>query len=193
MSENIHAKDWRGVKPQSKAGRFDQISIALHWLTVFLVVAQFATAWLLNRHGSHTAALLVAHRSMGIVTWIAVAIRVVWRHRFAYLPPFPASMPKLQQRIAELNEYGLYALLLAQPLTGLSNTLFHGRPFALFVWQVPALVTPDRTISYTFQSLHELGAWALLTLIGLHAAAALFHGLILRDGVLQRILPWTVR
>jgi cytochrome b561 len=33
----------------------------------------------------------------------------------------------------------------------------------------------------------------LLTLVGLHAAAALFHGLILRDGVLQRMLPWGSR
>jgi cytochrome b561 len=37
--------------------------------------------------------------------------------------------------------------------------------------------------------LHEFGVWMLLALIGLHAAAALFHGLILRDGVLQRMLP----
>jgi hypothetical protein len=28
-----------------------------------------------------------------------------------------------------------------------------------------------------------------LPLIGLHAGAALFHGLVLRDGVLQRMLP----
>lgn len=40
--------------------------------------------------------------------------------------------------------------------------------------------------------LHEIGAWALLALIGLHAAA-LLHGLLLRDGVLQRMLPWTPR
>jgi Prokaryotic cytochrome b561 len=81
------------------------------------------------------------------------------------------------------------ALLLAQPLTGLGNTLFHGRPFAVFAWQVPALFAADKTISHVFESLHELGAWALLLLIGLHAAAALFHALLLRDGVFQRMLP----
>ena len=32
---------------------------------------------------------------------------------------------------------------------------------------------------------------ALLGLIGVHAAAALLHGVVLRDGVLQRMLPWT--
>ena len=42
-----------------------------------------------------------------------------------------------------------------------------------------------------FVEAHELGGKALLTLIGLHAGAALFHRLVLRDGVLQRMLPWT--
>ena len=127
------------------------------------------------------------------MTWVVVVLRLIWRHAFAYLPPFPVSMPKLQQRIAKLNEYGLYGLLLVQPLTGLGNTLLHGRPFTLFVWQVPVWFAPDKSISLLFQSLHELAAWLLLALIGIHAAAALFHGLILRDGVLQRMLPWTGR
>ena len=102
-------------------------------------------------------------------------------------------MPTLQQRIAKLNEYGLYGLLLVQPLTGLGNTLFRGRPFALFAWQVPTLFAPNKAAAQMFHSIHEFGAWGLLALIGLHAAAALFHELILRDGVFQRMLPWANR
>jgi superoxide oxidase len=193
MSEDICSADRSGPKPQSKAGRFDQISVALHWLTVMLVVAQFTTAWLLSQHDGDSAPLLFIHRSVGILTLAVVAMRLVWRHGFAHLPPFPVSMPRLQQRIAKFNEYALYALLLVQPLTGLGNTLFHGRPFALFAWQAPALFTADKTVSHVFASLHELGAWALLALIGLHATAALFHTSFLRDGVFQRMLPWTAR
>jgi cytochrome b561 len=63
----------------------------------------------------------------------------------------------------------------------------------LFVWHVPAWFASDKAISRLFQSLHKVGAWMLFALIGIHAAAALFHGLILRDGVLQRMLPWTRR
>ena len=101
-------------------------------------------------------------------------------------------MPKLQQWIAKANEYGLYVLLLAQPITGLGDVVFHGRPFTLFIWQVPALLAPDPAIRSLFQEAHELGAKALLVLIGLHAGAALFHGLVLRDGVLQRMLPLSI-
>ena len=193
MSEDILAEDRQDAKPKSKAGRFDQISIALHWLTVILVAMQFSTAWLANQRSADAAMLSFVHRSTGTVTWAVVAMRLMWRHGSAHLPPFPPRMPKLQQQIAKLSEYALYGLLLVQPLTGLGNTLFRGRPFVLFAWRVPALLTADRTISHIFEWLHEFGARALVALIALHAAAALFHGLILRDGVFQRMLPWTVR
>ncbi len=178
------------------SGRFDRTSIALHWFTVFLIAAQFASAWLHEAVDHETrlaAALLTMHRSTGMLIWIVVLARLVWRRCFAYLPPFPHSMPKLQQWIAKANEYGLYALLVVQPITGLGNVLFHGRPFTLLIWEVPVLLTPDTAIRGLFVAAHELGAKALVVLIGLHAGAALFHGLVLRDGVLQRILPWTLR
>jgi cytochrome b561 len=98
-------------------------------------------------------------------------------------------MPKLQQSIAKANEYGLYALLFVQPITGLGRVLFRGHPFELFIWEVPVLLEPNPEARNFFLGAHEFGAKALLALIGLHAGAALFHRLILRDGVLQRMLP----
>jgi cytochrome b561 len=70
-------------------------------------------------------------------------------------------MPKLQQRVAKLNEYSLYALLLLQPLSGLGMTLFRGRPFALLFWRVPALLSPQPELSQALWSVHEVGAVVL--------------------------------
>jgi cytochrome b561 len=187
MIENLEsARGMVVVRPSAKSGRFDPTSMALHWITVLLIVGQFTTVWLHEAVGHGTGLglqLLAMHQTLGGLTWVVALARLVWRRRFAYLPPFPESMPKLA------NEYGLYVLLLVQPVTGLGDVVFHGRPFMLFVWQVPALLTPDAAIRGLFQEAHELGAKALLALIGLHAGAALFHGLVLRDGILQRMLP----
>jgi cytochrome b561 len=192
MINNFESAGGPVVKTTVRSARFDPTSIALHWLTVLLIVGQFTTAWLHEAVGHGTGLgleLLATHRTMGMLTWIVAVARLVWRRKRAYLPPFPENMPKLQQWIAKANEYGLYALLLVQPITGLGDVLFHGRPLTLFIWQVPALLTPDAAIRSLFQEAHELGAKALLALIGLHAGAALFHGLVLRDGILQRMLP----
>jgi superoxide oxidase len=78
-------------------------------------------------------------------------------------------------------------------ITGLGSVLFHGRPLELFIWEVPELLAPNPAIRSLFVEAHEFGAKALVVLIGLHAGAALFHGLVLRDGVLQRMLPRTSR
>jgi cytochrome b561 len=160
------------------------------------MIGQFTSAWLreaVGRESSLVVAILATHRTMGLLTWIVGSVRLVWRHNFAYLPPFPESMPKSQQWIAKANEYGLYALVFLQPISGLGGTVFHGLPFELFTWQVPALLEPNPAIRGLFVVAHEFGAKALLALISLHAGAALLHRLVLRDGVLQRMLPWTSR
>jgi superoxide oxidase len=192
MIEKSEFAETIDVEAPVKSSRFDPVSMALHWLTVLLIIGQYATIWLHEAVGHETSlglVLLATHRTMGMLTWIIGLARLVWRRKFGDLPPFPQSMPKLQRWIAKANEYGLYVLLLVQPITGLGDVLFHGRPLTLFIWQVPALMAPDPALRSLFEEAHEFGAKALLALIGLHAGAALFHGLILRDGVLQRMLP----
>ena len=193
MTESLESAERFAIEAVAEGGRFDQTSIALHWLTVLLIIVQFTSAWLreaVGHENSLAAAILATHQTSGMLTWIVGLVRLVWRHGFAYLPPFPQGMPKLQQWIAKANEYGLYALLFVQPITGLGNVLFHGRPFQMLIWEVPALLEPNPAIRSLFVEAHEFGAKALLALIGLHAGAALFHRLVLRDGVLQRMLPW---
>jgi cytochrome b561 len=180
--------------PKGERRHFDQTSIMLHWLTVLLIAIQFTSAWLrgaVHHETGLAAAVLTIHRTAGMLTWFIGLMRLVWRHSFAYLPPFPESMPKLQQAMAKVNEFGLYALLFLQPITGMCGALFHGQPFELFIWNVPALFAPNPEIRAMFVEAHEFGAKALIALIGLHAAAALFHQFVLRDDVLQRMLPST--
>jgi cytochrome b561 len=191
MTKNSKSAEAVIAKP-SGDDRFDQTGIILHWLTALLIVVQFASIWAheaVGHQGNLATALLSLHRSTGVSTWIVVVVRLCWRRYFAYLPPFPSSMPKFQQIIAKANEYGLYVLLLAMPITGLARVVLRGQPFDLFVWQVPALMEPDPAMRSLFVEAHEIGAKALMILTGLHVGAALFHHLVLRDGVLQRMLP----
>jgi len=194
MTENSESAKTYARTAGLDSGRFDQISITLHWLTVLLIVLQFSSAWLreaVDHDSSLAVTILTTHRTSGALIWVVSLVRLVWRHNFAYLPPFPESMSKLQQTLAKANEYSLYALLLIQPITGLGRSLFRGAPFELLIWQVPALFEQDDAIRHVFAEAHEIGANVLLALIGLHAGTALFHRLFLRDGVLQRMLPWT--
>lgn len=170
---------------------FDSVTICLHWATALLVLAMFASALLRSQSQDDVskAILLQIHRSLGLTTWLVTGLRLAWRLTNAKLPPFPANATNMHRASVYLSEYALYILLLGQPVTGLGTSLFSGRPFALFLWQVPQLISREETLWAAFHLMHELGAWALGTLAVGHAAVALFHYFVLRDDVLQCMAP----
>jgi cytochrome b561 len=171
--------------------RHQTLTIALHWSTVLLILTQFILAVLHDQFSNAEARrdVLAAHRSLGIVIWLLALGRLAWRLLGMRLLPFPASMPRWHQWGARFSEWGLYALLLALPLTGMAATVLNGRPFKLFDIQVPSLVAPDKAWAATAQALHTLGAYVLASLVLAHASAAILHRITANDGVLDSMLP----
>ncbi len=172
---------------------FDAMIITLHWATVLLVLTQFVTAWLHGmaevRQSEFTPILLAVHRSIGSALWILTVARLTWRLTAAKLPPFLKALTPLHRATVKSSEYGLYALLLGQPVTGLLMTLFTGRPFELFLWNVSPLLTRDEPVADALHAVHSAGAWILAGLALGHAGAALFHHFVLRDDVLVCMAP----
>jgi cytochrome b561 len=169
--------------------RFDALTLSLHWITALLVLAQFATAFSVERADpSQIDLVLGVHRSAGLLLWGLTAARLVWRLTFMRVPADPAHSP-LQRLAARTNEYALYLLMLVQPVTGIVDSLYRAHPFSLFGVAVPVLVAKSKPVYRAAHSLHDAGGWLLAGLIGLHATAALFHRLVLRDQVLQAMLP----
>ena len=177
--------------PVSTPSRYDRISIVFHWATLLLIIAMFWSAW--AREGVADAAaaarLLTLHRSIGVTIWLVTLLRILWRILFAAAPALPPTIPAAHHVAARANQIALYALLILQPVTGLLQTIWRGRPFGLFGATIPAIVRPDRDLSHLFRGVHATSATILLILIGLHALAALFHGVLRRDGVMGAMLP----
>ncbi|HEY3814715.1 MAG TPA: cytochrome b [Caulobacteraceae bacterium] len=168
------------------------MTIAVHWITVLLILGLFATALLMGaaQNVEQAALLLSLHRSLGVSVWTLTVLRLLWRLTAARFPPFPSTMGALQTLTARVSEYALYLLLLVQPVTGAAQSLYRGKAFTLFlVWQVPPLVERDKDLVRLFHEIHERTAWALAALIGFHAAAALMHRLVWRDGVFESMWP----
>jgi cytochrome b561 len=170
---------------------FDTLTITLHWITLLIVLSLFGSGLLYGQleGRSWASPLLQVHRSLGVTIWMLTLFRLLWRVTGARFPAFPTSITPLHQLGVRLSEYGLYALLLIQPATGLAHTILRGRPFEVFAWTVPPLVVRDAALVRVFHSAHEIGAWCLFALAGLHAAAALVHHFILRDDVLETMAP----
>ncbi|HWK44579.1 MAG TPA: cytochrome b/b6 domain-containing protein [Stellaceae bacterium] len=164
---------------------------AMHWATVALLLATYPAAWAIaNATTSAEAAwLTMLHRSLGLAILALTMVRLTWRRRSS-VPPLPADLPAVQRLAARGSVVAFYALLMLQPLLGLTASLLHGDRITVFGGVVIPLVLPvDRPYARLVFQVHGGVALLLLALIGLHVAAALYHHFVRRDEVLSTMLP----
>lgn len=168
--------------------RYDGTTIALHWLTAVLVVVLFALAMVWDAFSRDTRlALHSLHISLGIVLAVVLVLRLGWRMtRGRHLP---LAVEGLQGLAAKAMHHLLYVLLVAQVALGLAWRWAQAEPFEFF-GLFPLRLASERnpTLSHTFGNLHDVIGWTIIVLAGMHAAVALFHHYVVKDGVLKRML-----
>jgi cytochrome b561 len=163
----------------------------LHWLIVLLVLSQFVVGFYAKPLplGIERLKMLTFHKSVGITVFALVILRLLWRW-YTPAPKLPTGMKPLERFGAHASHVLLYALLLVLPLLGwLTSNASNLTVRWFFTFNLPNLVGPDHGLAELTKHLHDLGAWLLLALVCLHIAAAFWHELVRKDGVLRRMLP----
>lgn len=178
------------VRPE---GRFHPLMRLLHWLTALLVLAVLAAGlWLVYfdpGDGPFKHALYVVHESTGMLVWLVVLLRVAVRLAIG-APALPAATPRAVRLLAAANHAALYAVLLTQPLIGLTDANAWGAPLHWYgLFTVPWFVgrSPE-PVARAWDALHWWGAATLLVLLALHVAGAAYHALLRQDGVVRRMV-----
>ncbi|HEY4344217.1 MAG TPA: cytochrome b [Parvibaculum sp.] len=179
--------------------RFGLVAVALHWLIALLFLAMIAiglTMTSLPLVHPWTFPLYQLHKSIGVTIFALVVLRLAWRVA-GQVPPLPVTLKPWERAAAYLTHYGLYAVLLAMPLTGWITvsaspygipTILYGYvklPHLGFVVANAHKAAIEMAASWTHWGL----AWTAIALVALHIAAALKHHFILNDDVLTRMLP----
>ncbi|KAF2395308.1 cytochrome b [Pseudomonas frederiksbergensis] len=171
--------------------RYDRLTMSLHWLTAALVIFMFASAQIWEQLAKGTPlrkGLQSVHISCGILLAVIVLGRLLWRLSSGRrLPPANQGVMNIAAKTAHL---ALYLLLLSQIVLGFLFRWAQAEPFNFFgLFDVPTLMTFDKSMKSVFGGLHENVAWAIILLAGLHAVMALVHHYGMRDGTLRRMLP----
>ena len=171
--------------------RWHPLTIALHWLTLALILVQFGLARVMRDETRDLISrfqLYQWHKSVGLSVAALVVLRLVLR---LVLPsPQPVAMPAWQRFAAGGVQAGLYLCLLALPVSGLLmvSAAPIQIPTLLFGWiAVPHPIGPDKAIYEAMIVLHEALFATLATLAAIHAGAALLHQFVLKDGLMRRI------
>jgi cytochrome b561 len=163
----------------------------LHWLVFALVVVQFVLGWTMPaiRRGMTPGRLINLHLSFGVLIMAVVLIRLVWR-RTHPVATAAENIPPWEQTLARAAHRLLYGLLLVLPILGWAAASARNWTVRVFdLLTLPELVPTEAKIGFIAGDIHVALSYVLLGVIGLHAAAALYHYFVRRDRVLQRMFP----
>lgn len=180
---------------RSRTDRYTAPSIALHWLMLLAIAAVYACIELREMYpkGSDPReALKTWHFMLGLSVFVLAWVRLAV-HLYGPVPAIVPEPSRWMKLSGQLMHAALYGLMIGLPIAGWLMLSASGKPVPFFGLQLPALVGENKALAEVFKEIHETGATVGYFLIGLHAAAALFHHYIVRDNTLRRMLPFSGR
>jgi cytochrome b561 len=167
--------------------RYHPALVALHWLLAALIVAALALGALVMAPlpGSDPMKLeaLRSHMAGGAVILALMLARFLLRTRTMH-PPAAAAGHLALDRLAWASHRMFYLLVIAMAGSGLAMALQAG--LLDIVYGGHGTLPPDLWV-YPIRALHCAISRLLMALIALHVAGALYHTVILRDGLLCRM------
>ena len=185
--ETTHSTDQRG---------YSLLVRIIHWIMAFIMLTMIAAGlYMVNgdwggKFPPERGWLYDYHRGMGFVLLVLVVIRLL-AYRFTSPPsPLPVSISPVQKLIAEITHFLLYAALIIHPLLGwVATDLWGVKNIPIFgLFTLPPLAEKNRELGNLLLEWHGYIGFAIAGLICLHIGAALFHHLVLKDGVLMRMI-----
>jgi cytochrome b561 len=188
--------------PPSPRTRYNAVAMTLHWLIAVLLITNIGLAWYFNTlTGLPKIPPVQLHKSFGITILLLSLARLAWRV-VAPPPPLPSSL-RPWERIGAATVYVLfYVVMIGMPLSGWAlssaSPIIRFEPIKLFgaiPWPAisPLSDLPQSQMKQAhaaFVTTHHLLAKLAYGLIVLHVAAALRHLVLLRDGVMSRMVPF---
>jgi len=173
--------------------RYSTPLIALHWLTLLLIVATYFFILVRTEFpkGSDTRLLVkTLHFSFGLTVFAVVWLRLAARFANGPAPTITPALPRWQHLASKATHVALYGLMIGMPIGGLLILSFEGDPIPYFnLFTIAPLVAPDKELAEVVEELHETGGTIGYFLIGLHALAGLYHHYVKRDNTMARMLP----
>ncbi|MGE0312003.1 MAG: cytochrome b [Lautropia sp.] len=178
---------------QPKANRYTRLTIVIHWLTLLVMIATFATIELRVLFAKGTVAreeIKGWHFALGMVILLMTIARMLNRAASKDRPPVSPAPPAWQRVLADGAHWVLYAALIGMPLLGWFTLSAAGKPVPLFFGvELPMLTGTDKALAKDLEALHKQIGSLLYYVIGLHAAAAIYHHVVRKDDTLRRMLP----
>src|SRR5262245_39508323 len=166
--------------------RYGELAQTFHWVTAALVLVAF----IYGPGGSETRVYSSArdfdrqlHETLGLTVFALVTLRVIWR--ILDKRPDPPEIARWMDLVSKVVQGALYLLMFILPITAVTGAWLESHPLTLLSGlEIGPKVAAAHYIGSRIAVLHTWLGDAIMWFAGVHAAAAIFHHIMLRDGVL---------
>lgn len=176
---------------QNSRNEWGALSVAIHWIVALVVFGLFGVGLYmveLDYYDSMYKTAPFVHKSIGVLLFLLMIFRVFWR----FISPPPAALESHQRwekKLAHGVHIALYGLLLVLMVSGYLISTADGRPVSVFGWfEVPSIISGIDNQEDIAGEVHEILAYVLIAMVGIHAAGALKHHFIDKDRTILRML-----
>jgi len=168
------------------AQRYGAVAVVLHWLSAAFILGLLAAGFVAanTTDPATKAAILRLHAPAGVLVLALTVLRLVWWLAIDRRPAPVADLPVLQTKAAKAVHGLLYVAIVVLAVSGIALMALSGaRP--ILMGEVEAVL--PNFWDFPPRRVHAVMAWLLALLVVTHVAAALYHQLIRRDGVMRRM------
>ena len=181
------------VREQQPLRRYSNPAVALHWITVVLVLFQIwlGLSFADMAQGPQRRELFTWHKTIGATILIVALVRLTYR-LLNPPPPFPPELPRWERLAAVWNHRLFYILLIGLPIGGLIAVSGHSKgPTTTLLGgvQIPVIPGISEQMGETAGEIHAALAWVLMALMAVHVAAALKQQFFDRPGRMSGRMP----
>lgn len=176
----------------SNTAKYGATAKWLHWLIgVIVIIMLIFGPGLEALPLEEREQIIMGHSGLGTLVLLLMIVR--WSWRLSHSPPGPTpDMGVWQTRLSKSVHWGLYVLLVLQPIFGIAQAMhitdYEVVAFGLIDYS--AMVEDNAQRARLFHVLHGVNATLITVLVIGHVLAALYHHFVQKDDVLRRMLPF---
>lgn len=173
---------------RQRAQSYDRTAKWLHWLTALAIILLLVGGPLFHfmPETEKIARAASGHAGLGTLVFILMAVRLYRRGRHPVAAP---AMPRWQARLSLLAHRLLYACVLLQPVFGVLMAMTSPYDVVAFgQYNYSALMVANETWHPIFHLCHRVNGALLALVVLMHIVAVVYHQLIMRDKLLNRML-----
>jgi len=179
-----------------KNDSYSRGAVILHWILAISIFFLFLSSWWMLGLPLPSDELrfrefpFQLHKNIGLTLVVLLIALLVVRLRRRPAPLTSAAGDSWMNRAAFAGHVLLYVLIVVVCVSGYLSSA-HTRWDTVVWWLVrlPRIAEADEEMNEFYSDIHLWSAWALLGLVVLHIAGALYHALR-NDGVVKRMLRW---